>query len=28
MEKRKKELNTIKTDLPTEWLLWTIQLRR
>ena len=28
MEKRKKELNTIQPDLPTEWLLWTIQLRR
>lgn len=28
IEKRKKELNTLKQDLPTEWLLWTIQLRR
>lgn len=29
MEKRKKETETIKqSDLPTQWLLWTIQLRR
>ena len=28
MEKRKKETETIKQDLPTTWLLWTIQLRR
>ena len=28
MEKRKKETETIKQDLPTTWLLWTIQLKR
>lgn len=28
MEKRKKELETLKQDLPSEWLLWTIQLKR